>query len=415
MFLLRYRPLYWLAFLFFMTATSAVLGDDWTRWRGANGDGVVTGFSPPKRLPEQIKAKWRINAGVGHSSPLVSGKRVFLHSRQGESEVVGAYELDSGKSIWTDNYSAPYTVNPVAFWPGKGPKSTPVFAAGNLYTLGITGVLSCYNAEKGKLRWRKESVAIFGVKSPFYGTVASPIVDRGMVIAALGGNDQGGIVAFDGGTGAEKWRWAGDGPGYATPVIVEIAGKRQLVTQTQSNIVGLAVDNGALLWQIHFETEYVQNIVTPLAYKDLLIFSGVNKGVFAVRVSLKENQWATETVWQTKEVSMFMSSPLLSGTNIFGLSYQNRGQFFCLDGDTGKTLWTGEPRQGGNAALLLAGNYLISLNNEGSLVISSVSEHMATPIRKYSVSQNETWAHPAIVGNMILIKDEKTLARYDLE
>jgi outer membrane protein assembly factor BamB len=415
MFFKKYRSIVWLALLLTYTVSSAVMGQDWTRWRGENGDGVVTGFTAPVRWPEQIKAKWKTNVGIGHSSPLVVGKRIYLHSRQGDSEVVGAYELDSGKSIWTDKYSAAYQVNPAAVGHGKGPKSTPVIAAGSLYTLGITGVLSCYDAMKGKLKWRKESVAIFSSKAPLYGTGASPIVDRGLVIAAMGGNDQGGIIAFDGASGAEKWRWAGDGPGYATPIVVEIGGKRQLVTQSQGNIIGLWIDNGSLLWKIPFETDYVQNIVTPLLYKDLLIFSGLNKGVFAVRVAWRENQWTTDTVWQTKEVAMYMNSPVLWGSSIFGLSHKNKGQFFCLNADTGKVLWTGDPRQGENAAMLVAGDTIISLTNEANLIISSASDKASAPIRKYNVAQSETWATPVIVGKQILIKDEQTLALYGLE
>src|SRR5262249_29804280 len=219
-------------------------------------------------------------------------------------------------------------------------KSTPVLSNGKLYTLGITGVLSCYDADKGKLKWRRESVTLFSVKAPFYGTGTSPIVDRGLVIAFMGGNDQGGLVAFNAETGAERWRWKGDGPGYATPIVVEIAGKRQIVTQSQQYIVGIDAVNGGLLWQIEFTTEYVQNIVTPIAYKDLLIFSGINKGVFAVRVGWRDNKWVTNRVWHNKDVSMYMNSPLLAGNLLFGLAHRNKGQFFCINADDGKILWT---------------------------------------------------------------------------
>lgn len=388
---------------------------DWPQWRGANRDAVISGFAAPKAWPEQLKSKWKVAVGAGHSTPLVIGNRVFLHSRQGEKEVVAAYDLETGKTLWQDVYAAEYAMNPAATGHGKGPKSTPAFSDGKLYTLGITGVLSCYDAAQGKPLWRKESFSLFKAKAPLYGTATSPLVDRGLVIAYLGGNDVGALMAFDAASGAEKWRWNGDGPGYASPIVAEIAGKRQIVTQSQKNIIGIGAENGELLWKIPFETDYVQNIVTPIVYRDLLIFSGLNKGVFAIKPELREGKWMTRSAWQNKEVSMYMNSPVLRGNYLFGLSHRNKGQFFCLDADSGKTLWTGDPRQGENAAMVIAGGFVFSLTNDANLIVTGASDKTAAPIKQYSVADSQTWAHPVIVGAKILIKDENSLALFSLE
>ncbi len=393
----------------------AILAQDWTQWRGPNRDGVISGFVAPKSWPEQLKSKWKVTVGIGHSSPLVAGRRVYLHSRQGENEVVSAFNLETGKLVWHNSYPAAYTVNPAAFAHGKGPKSTPVISQDRLYTLGITGILSCYDAATGRLVWRKDFAEKFKVRSPLYGTAMSPLVDRSLVIVHTGGNNQGGLVAMDASTGAEKWVWTGDGPGYASPIAVDLGGVRQIVTQSQQNIIGLSADKGELLWQIPFKTDYVQNIVTPILYKDLLIFSGLNNGVFAVRIIKRGAGLATEQVWQNKEVSMYMNSPVLSGNMLFGLSHRNKGQFFCLDAATGKTLWTGDPRQGENAAMLLAGDVIFSLTNDAELILTSAADKGANPIRKYKVADSPTWAHPAIAGKSILIKDENTLSLWSIE
>ena len=399
---------------FILAISQTASAQDWTQWRGANRDGVVAGFVAPKVWPEQLKSKWKIQVGIGHASPLVVGKTVYLHSRQGENEVVAAYDIETGKVIWRDSYVVDYTMHMAATGHGKGPKSTPVFAGGRLFTLGITGVLSCYDDAKGKLAWRKEFVQRFGEKSPDFGTAMSPMVDKGLVIVHAGGNNKGGLVALDAATGAEKWAWTGDGPGYASPIAVEIAGKRQFVTQSRKHIVGIWADNGGLLWQIPFDTEYVQNIVTPIQFRDLLIFSGINKGTFAVRIGWKD-KWVTETVWQNKEVSMYMNSPVMSGNLLFGMSHRNKGQFFCLDAATGKTLWTGDPRQGENAAMLIAGDTIFSLTNDADLIVTSAASKGASVVKKYKVADSATWAHPAISGKRILIKDQNSLALLSLE
>lgn len=388
----------------------SVAAQDWTGWRGAGSSGVVTGVTLPARLPESLKSRWKLTVGAGHSSPLVVGERVYLNARPGENEAVYAIDLKTGKILWQDSYPVAYNMNPAARDHGKGPKSTPVYSNGRLYTFGITGILSCYDTSRGKLLWRKPFEEKFKAKAPLFGTATSPIVDRGLLIVFGGGNDQGGLVALDAATGAEKWVWAGDGPGYATPIVVDIAGKRTIVTQSQKLIVGIQADTGALLWKIPFTTEYVQNIVTPVAYRDLLIFSGINKGVFAVRVGWRNNRWATDQVWETKEVSMYMNSPVLKGNLLFGMSHRNKGQFFCLDAATGKVLWTGDPRQGENAAMLIAGDRIFSLTNDADLIITGVADRGAGVIKKYRVANSPTWAHPALTGKGILIKDENSLA-----
>lgn len=410
----RYRITFLLSLIFLATVSFTAIAQDWAQWRGANRDGAITGFVAPKVWPEQLKSKWKIQVGLGHASPLVVGKNVYLHSRQGENEVVAAYDLETGKVIWQDSYGVDYTMNAAAMGHSKGPKSTPVASGGRLYTLGITGVLSCYDTAKGKLAWRKDFVQRFGEKAPDFGTAMSPMVDRGLVILHAGGNTKGGLVALDAVTGNEKWAWTGDGPGYASPIAVEIAGKRQIITQSRQNIIGIWADNGALLWKIPFDTEYVQNIVTPIQYRDLLIFSGINKGVFAIRVSWKD-RWVTETVWQNKEVGMYMNSPVMSGNLLFGMSHKNKGQFFCLDAATGKILWTGDPRQGENAAMVIADDTIFSLTNDADLILTSAAAKGANVVKKYKVANSATWAHPAIVGKRVLVKDQNSLALLSIE
>src|SRR5262245_32267974 len=93
-----------LAFILLGPVFQIARAQDWPRWRGANGDGAVTGFTAPKSWPDQLKQRWKAPAGIGHSSPLVVGARVYLHSRQGENEVAAAYDLNTGKTIWQDSY-----------------------------------------------------------------------------------------------------------------------------------------------------------------------------------------------------------------------------------------------------------------------------------------------------------------------
>jgi outer membrane protein assembly factor BamB len=396
-------------------AGQIALAQDWPQWRGPNRDGVAAGFRAPQAWPAELKLKWKVTVGEGHSSPVVAGKRVFIFTRQGEKETLTALDLESGKVVWQDAYEAPYTMNSAARGHGKGPKSTPVVAGGRIYTLGISGILSSYDAQTGKLRWRKEFSREFREGSPWYGAAMSPVVDRGLVIAHVGGHGSGALVALDADTGAVRWHWAGDGPGYASPIVVDVAGTRQVVTQSQENIVGVAAETGKLLWKLPFTTEYTQNSVTPVAYKDLLIFSGMGTRVFAVRLEKQGEEWKAVEAWRNAEVPMYMSSPVLSGNLLVGMTHRNRGQLFVLDADTGKTLWKGEGRAGENAALLLAGHTLLAQTTDGEIIVANVSEKGLEPARRYRVADSPTWAHPAAAGNRILVKDETSLAVWAVE
>ena len=383
---------------------------DWPQWRGPHRDGVLTGFSEPRVWPEKLKPLWKVVVGVGHSSPVVAGGRVYLHSRQEEQEIVSCLDLSSGRLIWKDSYPVPYTMNPAATGHGKGPKSTPVVSEGRLYAFGITGVLSCFDTNTGRLIWRKEFSKEFKETSPLFGVSMSPLVDGGLVIVNVGGHDQGALSAFDALTGGLKWSCKGDGPGQASPIIADFGGVRQVVTQTQNHLIGVDVSNGKLLWSIPFTTEYDQNIVTPVVHGQTLIYSGVFQDTAAIKVINKGNVWTTEKVWTNPAVSMYMNSPVISGDLLFGFSHRNKGQFFCLDVGTGTTLWTSEGRYGENAAIVNAPQVLFLLTNDAQLIVAAKNARKFDPIRRYTVAESPTWAHPVVVGDRVLIKDLSTLA-----
>ena len=385
-----------------------VQAQEWPQWRGPGRDGVVSSFSEPKAWPERLKLKWKVKVGEGYSSPVVSQGKIFLHTRQEEREVVSCLRPENGQTVWQDGYTTPYQMHPAAVRHGKGVKSTPVFHNGKLYTLGISGALSCYDATAGKPQWRKQ------FSPPAFSAAMSPVVDRGLLIAHVGG-PEGGLTAFNADTGAVKWSWKEDGPAYASPIVVELAGARQVVTQTQKNIVGVSAATGELLWRIPFTTNFDQNIVTPVLYRDTLIFSGLNNGAMAVKVLKRGSEWSTERVWHNPDAAMYMNSPVLSEDLLFGLSHRNKGQFFCLDARTGATLWNSRGREGDNAAILNAGSVLLLLTSDAELIVAKKSAKAFELVRRYSVADSPTWAHPVVLGNGILIKDASTLALWTID
>ena len=377
---------------------------DWPQWRGPNRTGEVS-LAAPASWPATLTKRWEVPAGAGHSSPVISGDRVVLHARDGEREVVRALDLKTGRELWRSDYTAPYTMNPAARAHGPGPKSTPVISGGRVVTLGISGILSTFDLATGKLLWRMDAPPV----PPTYGTGMSPVVDGNLLIAHVGGENKGALTAFDAATGAVRWRWAGDGPGYASPVIADIAGTRQVITQTQKFVVAVNAADGQLLWQIPFTTSFEQNSITPLVRDDVVIYSGLDNGTTAVRVVKKGAAWATEPVWKNADLPMYMSSPVVSGTTLYGLSHKNRGQFFAVDLASGKTQWASVGRQGDNASMMVAGPLLLMTTTASELVVAKVNPSRFEEVKRYTIAESAVWAHPAFAGNLMVVKDVDTL------
>lgn len=376
----------------------------WPQWRGAARDGVAT-FTAPASWPQQLTRRWAVTVGLGHASPVVSGNRIIVFSRQEEREVVAAFDLATGTQIWQSGYAAPYTMHPAARAHGPGPKSTPAIGNGRVVTLGISGVLAAHDVATGKLLWRTDAVPT----PPDYGTAMSPLIDGDAVIAHVGGQNAGALTAFEAATGRIKWRWTSPGPGYASPVIATLAGIRQVVTLTQSQLVGVETASGRLLWQLPVRTNHDQNSVTPLVAGDLVIYSGLELPTTAVRVVRAGPAFSTEPVWHNEQVSMYMSSPVVSGQTLFGQSHRNRGQFVALDLATGKTLWTTRGREGDNASIVSTGGLLLLFTTNAELIVARATPVAWEEMKRYSVADSAMWAHPAVVGNQIIVKDVDTL------
>ena len=384
---------------------------DWPQWRGPNRDGTIAGFTAPATWPETLTQRWKVEVGLGYATPLVVGDRIYMFSRQGGNEVMSALDAATGKTLWQTGYPAPFTMQSGAARHGEGPKSTPVFFNGRLYSIGMTGVVTAFDAASGRQVWQKPGSEIV----PRYTSHAfSPLVDRGLVIFHVGGHDQGALTAFDMNTGDVKWRWTGDGPGYGSPIAVDLGGTHQIVTITQGKIVGVDAATGALLWERPYVISNFTSAITPTLYGQTLIVGGTNFPLSAFTVARRDNQWVTENAWENADTPIRMSNGVLVGDTYYSMSTRNSGQYFAVDAKTGKTLWLSEGRQAGNAAIEKAGNLLLILEDDGELVVARNSTTAFEPLKRYKVAETETWTQPVISGNRVFVKDVSSLALWTL-
>ena len=384
---------------------------DYPQWRGPDRDGSAAAFVEPETWPEQLNRTWQVDVGTGYGTPIVINSRVYTFTRQDGDEVLSAVDTVTGRVVWSTRYPAPYRANAGTQRHGPGPKSTPIFYEGKLYTLGISGIVSAFDTGDGTLLWQHPAPPV----DPLYATAMSPLADGGNVIFHVGGHDQGALTAFDANTGQVTWRWDGDGPAYASPILADIGGTRHLVTITQEHVVGISAATGELLWERPFESNSTNNSITPIVYDDSIIVSGHNLGVSRFRPVQRGGQWLTETLWDNPDVGLFMSNGVLVDDTFFSLSHTNSGQFFAVDVATGETLWSTQGREATNTALVKAGGLLFLLNDDAELIVARASRAGFEPLRRYTVSDSVTWAQPAISGNRLFVKDDSTLALWTVD
>ncbi|HKE56673.1 MAG TPA: PQQ-binding-like beta-propeller repeat protein, partial [Pyrinomonadaceae bacterium] len=202
---------------------------------------------------------------------------------------------------------------------------------------------------------------------------------------------------------------------YASPIIVTLTGVRQLVTFTQKNVVGVEVASGKLLWSLPAKSMYDTNSVTVVNYKDMLIIAKEDQGLTALRLEKRGDKITPQEIWNNKGNMLALNTPVMEGNVLYGFSVLKKGQFFALDAETGKTLWQGPGRTGENAAILdLGGKALLLLTNEAKLIVQPIDKKEYAPSVEYTVADSETWAHPVVIGNRILIKDQTTLKSFTI-
>ena len=414
----KHRPRTWkwrvLAFCVLCSVFCVSVSAQWPQWRGPNRDGIVPKASVPAEWPANAKVKWKYDVGEGYSSPVVSYNRVYVHSRKDPEEIVTALDLTTGQPVWTQKYQSAMNKNKYAAQMSKGPFSTPLVSGGRVFTLGTTGVLSAFDAATGAVKWRKDWSKDIDMSKLFTGTAMSPVIDGGLLIVHVGDDSKGAFRALDPATGAEKWSLPGHGPGYASPIIATFAGTRQLVTMTDKAVVGVNTATGKQLWTIPFPDEWNENIVTPVVAGDLLIVSGTRKGTLGYRIEKKDAGLAATQVWHNNDVPMYMSSPIVDGTFLYGFSSKRKGQLFCLDAKTGTVKWASDGRAGMNAAIQSAGADLVVLTTEGELIVVRKSPEKYQEVRRYKVADGQTWAQPVLLGRDIVIRDAQSVSLWSL-
>ncbi|WP_020476040.1 PQQ-binding-like beta-propeller repeat protein [Zavarzinella formosa] len=355
--------------LLLMVAPVALAGD-WPQWLGPKRDGGTD--EKVKAWEEAPKVLWKLPVGAGHSVPVVADGRVFVHAQLPgkEAEEVIAVDATTGKEIWRQNYTrAPYksVLN-------TGPQSTPVVSGGKLFTFGITGVLTCFDASGGKQLWQTDVYKTFKADLPRFGVCCSPLVVGNRVLVPVGGKGAG-VVAFDTEKGAVQWQALDDPASTASPVLVAGINGPDVVFMTSLRLVALNPLDGEVSWEYPLVFQPAGASPTPLVVGDKLFASTMTNGTTAIRIGKKEDKPAADQVWQEKEMKGYFSSGTSANKERLYLITNTlkpipSAALTCVDLKTGKQLWARRGVGYFHAAPLRTGDgNLLVLSDSGSLTL----------------------------------------------
>jgi outer membrane protein assembly factor BamB len=389
-----------------VSAATTIPAQDWPQWRGANRDAKAGGFKAPKTWPAQLTQKWKQTVGLGDTTPALVGDRLFVFSRVDSEENVICLNAADGTEIWRKKYEAPQPGSPSGRDHG-GPRSSPAVADGKVVTFGVTGILTCWNAADGTLLWQKKDATTW----PKFYTSASPLIADDLCVVQVGGASDGGVAAYDLASGSEKWHWTGAGPGYASPVLMTVAGTKIVVALTDKSVVGIGLADGKALWQTPFAPAGMSyNAATPIVDGDTLIYAGAGRGIHAVKVAKEGGAFSTTDLWSASEISPQFSTAVLKDGFLYGIS--QRGNLFCVNARTGAAAWTDADAKGprGYGSVVDAGSVLLALTPKSQLYVVQPSDKAYTELASIKVADTPTYAYPVVSGNRVFIRDQDSVA-----
>lgn len=450
-----------------LAASPCAFAQDWPQWRGANRDGKAT-FEAPAEWPKELVQKWKIAIGDGVATPALVGDRLYVFTRQDGNEVVRCLNAADGSEVWADKYEAEGVRGAAGGF--SGPRASPTVAGGKVITFGSQGTLSCYDAASGKVLWRNTQHV---GKAPRFATSSSPLVVGALCIVQFGTERDGGVAALDLASGDEKWKWTGDGPAYGSPVAIQVGETAAIVAPTDKNMVILAAADGKELWKIGYE-QGRYNAATPIVDGTTLIYAGPTRGSTAQKIEMQGGAVEAKPLWTNSEHSVQFNTPVLKDGMAYGIS--NLNNVFCIETESGKTLWSaplgaagteqrsGErpterrgddanaqqdrPREtprdgqraeqgdrprgpggpggrgpggrggrgggrGGYGSVVDAGSVLFALVPTGELTVFAPGKEFKK-LASYKVGERGTYAHPVVSGKRIFIKDQDSLALWQM-
>lgn len=375
---------------------------EWPGFRGKNRDGIVSNLviktdwqaSPPEEL-------WRREVGPGCSSAAIGGGYVYTQEQLGESETVSCYSLADGKPVWKHKDKARFYDSHA----GAGPRATPFLSEGKVFTMGGTGILNALDARTGKLIWSRNAALDAGIEAPTWGISGSPLVYGNLVIVSLTGR----LAAYDKETGEPEWKGLDGQSGYSSPQLATLCNVPQVLLMNENGLSGVDPATGMKLWE--YEWKLSDRVLQPSVIgNDELLVNEEYKNVKKIKITHAGSEWKTTELWTSPEIKNVFNDYVQHNGFAYGFDGPSMA---CLNLENGKRTWRGARYQGFQL-MLDDQDVILVLTEKGELALVSADPVKFTELAKIRVLPGKTWNHPAISGNILVVRNSEEMAAFRL-
>lgn len=381
--------------------STTVIRPNFPQFLGPNRDGFLPG---PKletnwiaRPPEIL---WRQKVGAAWSGFAIVGDICLTQEQRGEDDCVVAYELLTGKQLWSHATQARYDT----VIAGEGPRATPTVVSNRVFACGGTGILSCLDLATGTLLWSRDLIAESGGKIPQWGYTCAPLIVNDLVVAHGGEGVSRSLFAFQIEDGKRVWAGGTSGPSYASPVLAILAGAPQILAFNDGSVAGLQPDTGATLWE---KTWGNGNVVcaTPVVVStnQVLFSSGYGVGAELLEISPASNhRLSVRLVWKSIRMKAKFSHLFARDGSLYGL---DDGIFACVNLADGSQRWK-EGRYGHGQGLRV-GDYYLLMAESGELVLLQPTPEAPNELARFRAFTAKTWNPIALSGDLLLVRNDQ--------
>jgi outer membrane protein assembly factor BamB len=373
----------------------------WTDFRGPHRDGVYSEAAISTDWPAEGPPRlWKQPIGGGYASISFGEGRAYTIEQRRDKEAITAYDPETGRELWAFTYPASFD----EVLGGPGPRATPVYRDGLVYSLGALGDLYVLAAATGKPKWSKNILTDNTAANKHWAMAGSPLVLEDRVIVTPGGTNGRSIVAYNRETGAPVWHSLDDRAGYTSPILAELAGRKQIVWISAERAVGIAPEDGKLLWEYPFPAGMDMNCSQPIAVDEshLLLSSSDAGGAVMLEISKPEKAdvFSAREAWKTNRFKNKFNSSVIHDGYAYGF---DEAILACIDLKTGELKWKGG--RYGYGQLLLAGDQLVVTTEEGDVVVVKAAPDGFHEVARFAAVEGKTWNIPAIDHGLLLVRN----------
>ena len=383
---------------------------DWPQWRGPDRTGVSRETGLLKQWPPSGPSLvWSSsNLGAGFGSVAVAGDRVFVQGLRGRDSVLSVLNRADGKSVWSK------TIGPGGENDrGSGPRSTPTVDGDRVYVLTETGELVCLRIQDAAILWRRNILKDFSGRNINWLLSESPLIDGNNVIVSPGGRNAG-VVALDKMSGKTVWtsKELSDEAGYASAIVADVHGVRTVMTLTSEAGIGVRASDGKLMWSHRAVANSTANITTPVFHDNKVFYSSAyGTGGALLGLQAQGGEIKAQEIYFTRDMQNHHGGIVLVNGYLYGF---NNAILTCLEFSTGKLMW--RHRSVGKGSLAYADGHLYLFSEDNVVGLAEATPTGYREKGRFEISDTglSSWAHPAVSGGRLYIRNQGTLMSYDI-